>query len=132
MRIVQRPWTLLAIAGAAGALLLRGSVSWWSAALPGCLIQQMTGLHCPGCGGTRCATRLLKGDLGGAVAMNAAVVLIATAGIGVIGAAVWSEWKGRPSKGVPPWLVWSLAGFMVAFTVLRNLPWWPFTLLAPH
>jgi hypothetical protein len=129
---VQRPWTLLAIAGAAGALLLRGSISWWSTALPGCMVQQLTGLHCPGCGGTRCATRLLKGDLAGALAMNAAVVLMAAAAIGVLGNAIWSEWKGRPAKGVPAWLAWSLAGFMVAFTVLRNLPWWPFTMLAPH
>jgi hypothetical protein len=74
----------------------------------------------------------MHGDLAGALAMNAAVVLIAAAGLGVVGNAVWSEWKGLPAKGVPPWLVWSLAGLLVAFTVLRNLPWWPFTLLAPH
>jgi hypothetical protein len=132
MRGVQRPWTLLAIAGVAGALLLRGSISWWSTALPGCLIHELTGLHCPGCGGTRCAVRLMHGNLAGAFAMNAAVVLIAASGIGVVGSAAWSEWKGRPVKGVPPWLAWCLAGMLVAFTVLRNLPWWPFTLLAPH
>jgi hypothetical protein len=132
MRGLQRPWSLLAIAGVAGALLLRGSIAWWSAAMPGCLVHQLTGLNCPGCGGTRCAVRLMHGDLAGALAMNAAVVLIAAAGLGVVGNAVWSEWKGLPAKGVPPWLVWSLAGLLVAFTVLRNLPWWPFTLLAPH
>jgi hypothetical protein len=131
MRMVQRPWTLLAIAAVVGALLLRSSISWWSTALPGCLVLQLTGLQCPGCGGTRCATRLLNGDLAGALAMNSAVVLLAAAGVGVIGAAVWNEWQGRPVKGVPPWLAWALAGFVVAFTILRNLPWWPFTLLAP-
>ena len=64
--------------------------------------------------------------------MNAAVVFIAVAGLGVVGNAVWSEWRGRPAKGVPPWLAWSLVGVLIVFTILRNLPWWPFTLLAPH
>ncbi|MCW1921557.1 DUF2752 domain-containing protein [Luteolibacter arcticus] len=128
---MQRPWTLLAVAGVAGALLLRVSSSWWSTALPGCLIHEWTGLSCPGCGGTRCAVRLLQGDLAGALTMNAAVVLIAAAGFGVVGRAVWREWKGQPVHGVPPWLAWSLAGLVVVFGLVRNLPWWPFTLLVP-
>ena len=132
MRGLQRPWTMLAIAGVAGALLLRGSVSWWSDALPGCLVHELTGLHCPGCGWTRCAVRLMHGDVAGALTMNLAVVLIAISGLGVVGNAVWCEWQGRPAKGVPTWLAWSLVSMLVAFTLLRNLPWWPFTLLAPH
>jgi hypothetical protein len=132
MRGVRRPWTLLAVAGVAGALVLRKSVAWWSAALPECTVRQWTGLHCPGCGGTRCAVRLLQGDVAGAVAMNAAVVLIAVSAVGVIGTAVWQESQGRRAKGVPPWLAWSLAGFLLVFAATRNLPWWPFTLLAPH
>lgn len=132
MRGVRRPWTWLAVAGLAGALLLRGSASWWSTAMPGCLIHELTGWHCPGCGGTRCAVHLLNGNLSKALAMNVAVVVIAFAGAGVLSSSVWREGQGRPAKGVPPWLAWSLAGFLVAFTVLRNLPWWPFTLLAPH
>lgn len=123
---------MLAAAGVIGALILQSSVQWWSVALPPCLIHEWTGLHCPGCGGTRCATHLLKGDVAGALAMNAAVVFIAVAGLGVVGNAVWSEWRGRPPRGVPPWLAWSLVGVLVTFTILRNLPWWPFTLLAPH
>ncbi|MEK7950218.1 DUF2752 domain-containing protein [Luteolibacter soli] len=116
----------------AGALLLRGWISWWPTALPPCLVKHWTGLDCPGCGGTRCAVRLLQGDMAGALGMNAAVVLVAVSGVGVLGNAVWSEWHGRPAKGVPPWLAWSLAIFVVIFAVVRNLPWWPFTLLAPH
>jgi hypothetical protein len=131
MRGMRRPWTLLALAGVAGALLLRGSVAWWSAAMPGCLVRQWTGLHCPGCGGTRCAMHLLDGNVAGAWSMNAAVVLISIAAIGVMGVSVWREWQGKPVRGVPPWLAWSLAGFVLVFSVARNLPWWPFTLLAP-
>ncbi len=106
MRGVRRPWTLLAVAGAAGALLMWGSVSWWSAALPGCAVREWTGLHCPGCGGTRCAVRLVKGDVAGALAMNAAVVVVATALLGVVAISVWREWKGSRVPGFPPWLAW--------------------------
>lgn len=132
MRRVLRPWTMLAAASVIGALILQSSIAWWSMALPPCPVYQWTGLHCPGCGGTRCATRLLRGDVIGALAMNAAVVFFAVSGLGVVGNGVWSEWRGRRARGVPPWLAWSLAGVLVAFTILRNLPWWPFTLLAPH
>lgn len=64
--------------------------------------------------------------------MNAAVVLIAASAVGVTVAGVWREWRGQAAKGVPPWLVWVLAGFLLVFAATRNLPWWPFTLLAPH
>lgn len=123
---------MLAAACVIGALVLRFSASWWSVALPPCQIHQWTGLHCPGCGGTRCAVRLLKGDVVGALGMNAMVAFIAVAGLGVMGNAVWSEWRGRPVRGVRPWHAWTLMGVLVTFTILRNLPWWPFTLLAPH
>ena len=123
---------MLAMASVIGALILHASVAWWALAFPPCLVHQWTGLHCPGCGGTRCAVRLLHGDLAGALAMNVAVVVIAGAAVGVMCNAVWNEWHGRPARGVPPWLAWSLAGVLILFTILRNLPWWPFTLLAPH
>src|SRR5436190_19023711 len=37
---------------------------------PGCLFHRLTGLHCPGCGGTRCAHALLHGDLPQALAYH--------------------------------------------------------------
>ncbi|MCW1883719.1 DUF2752 domain-containing protein [Luteolibacter flavescens] len=132
MRGVQRPWTWLAIVCLPGALLLRGTASWWSAAMPSCMVRDLTGLHCPGCGGTRCATRLLEGDLAGALSMNPAVVLIAASALGIVATSVWQESRGRAATGVPPWLLWTVAIFVLFFSLVRNLPWWPFTLLAPH
>ena len=38
--------------------------------LPACLWHQMTGLPCPGCGGTRCAQAIVAGSLGTAFTMN--------------------------------------------------------------
>jgi hypothetical protein len=31
---------------------------------------------------------------------------------------------------LPVW-AWSLAAFVLVFGLVRNLPWWPFTLLVP-
>ncbi len=129
---IRRPWTWLALAGTLGLLVLRFTWQWWTALMPGCTVRQMTGLHCPGCGGTRCADRLLAGDLSGAFAMNAAVAFLALAAVVVVARGVWREWKGGSYRAFPPWLAWSLAGFTVIFGLVRNLPWWPFTLLVPH
>ena len=37
---------------------------------PRCYFNELTGLYCPGCGGTRCAYALLHGDLAQAAAYN--------------------------------------------------------------
>ena len=111
---------------------LRHAWPSWPTLIPACTIRRFTGLHCPGCGGTRCALKLLDGDVAGALAMNAAVTLIALVFSGVIAAGVWQEWKGGSGRVFPSWLAWSLTGFVVAFGLVRNLPWWPFTLLVPQ
>ena len=129
----RRPFTWLAVGGASGLLLLRHFWPSWSGKVPACTVHDWTGLHCPGCGGTRCAGRLLEGDLAGALAMNAAVTLIAMVLAGVLLAGLWREWRGNVRRTVfPPALAWGLALFVVLFGLTRNLPWWPFTLLAPH
>ncbi|QJE98444.1 DUF2752 domain-containing protein [Luteolibacter luteus] len=134
MRRIRRPWTWLAVAGALGFLGLRFLWTGWSTASPSCVIRRFTGLQCPGCGGTRCAVRLLDGDIAGAIAMNPLVVLLAALGTIWIGYGVFREWKGepRPLPLLPSWVAWSLAIVVIGFGVVRNLPWWPFTLLVPH
>ena len=131
---IRRPWTLLAAAGASGFLVLGLTTRVWSTALPACTFLELTGLYCPGCGGTRCAKNLLRGDLAGAFAMNAAVAVLFLIGWSLLAFAVWREWQGRRDAmpRIPGWFAWGLAGFVVAFGLARNLPWWPFTLLVPH
>lgn len=131
---LRHPWTWLAAAGVAGLLVLKLSGAAWSAALPACTFRRLTGLHCPGCGGTRCAKSLLRGDLITAFSMNAVVAGLFLIACGLLAFAVVREWKGRPDAMplIPGWFAWSLAGSVVAFGLLRNLPWWPFTLLVPH
>ncbi len=76
--------------------------------------------------------RLMEGDLAGALVMNAAVTGMVLVFAGVIAAGVWQEWRGGSRQVFPAWLAWSVAGFVVVFGLVRNLPWWPFTLLVPQ
>jgi hypothetical protein len=128
---VRRPWTWLALTGGAGLLLLRFAWPSWPSAMPGCTVRRLTGLHCPGCGGTRSAVKLLEGDFAGAAMMNPAVFLLALAFAGVVLAGVWQEWRGGKGPVFPAWLAWGAGGLVLVFGLVRNLPWWPFTVLVP-
>lgn len=132
MMFRRRPWTCFVLACVAGFLALRYLVPGWAAFLPPCLLHRYTGLHCPGCGGTRCAKRLLAGDFPGAVAMNPLVVALGLLVAAVTMLGLWREWRGRdPRVGLPGWTGWALGAVVLGFGVLRNFPWWPFTWLAP-
>jgi hypothetical protein len=103
--------------------------------MPPCLINKWTGLHCPGCGGTRAFQALAHGNLTAALRMN----LLGT--IFILGIALWvlrTSWEAAfPQKRWPRiplndrW-IWGALIVMFAFAVLRNVSSWPFTLLAPH
>ncbi len=100
--------------------------------LPPCMFQKFTGLNCPGCGGTRCTIRLSQGDLSGAMAMNPLVVLYLVGALSWLAFGSLREWRGMAAPAVPSWAGWVLGGGVILFGILRNLPYWPFTLLAPH
>lgn len=96
------------------------AVSSW---FPPCPFHALTGLHCPGCGTLRALHRLAHGDVGGALAMNPLLF------VGLPAMAVLLAWPRLARHRAVP-----LACLIVLLTyaVLRNLPWWPFSLLAPH
>jgi hypothetical protein len=103
---------------------------------PRCLLHDLTGLHCAGCGMTRAAWHLLHGRLWEAFRMNplmVPLVPLVAAGIG-LELVAWVRGPERPTPrlrlGMRATL--ALAGLLVLFMVLRNLPWWPFHLLAPE
>jgi hypothetical protein len=101
---------------------------------PRCLFHDLTGLHCPGCGGTRCAHALLHGDVAQAAAYNALVLLfLPYLALHAVNA-LWYGATGRRAFRVwaPAWWPRAVVVAVVLFWVARNLPWAPFTLLAPH
>ena len=96
-----------------------------------CVFHRVTGLYCPGCGGTRAMHALVHFDLAGALAMNplpfVAAPLLAL--LFLRSTTVLPARTERLTRFVAsPWF-W--AALVVGFTVLRNLPWAPFAALAP-
>lgn len=96
-----------------------------------CLFNLVTGYYCPGCGITRALHALVHFDLIGALSMNPLAVLL----VPIIPALVASSRGWRPRAIAPLmrvveqpalWLV-----LIPAFGIARNLPWAPFSWMAP-
>jgi len=133
----SRPALLTLFVGAvlAGALLGGGAVLYFCnpskfGFYPVCEFHQLTGLNCPGCGGTRAVYQLLHGNLLRAMQDNALVVL---GSAGLVGRAAWFGAKRFRRRPVGPFLpsefFWPLLVVAIVFTVLRNLP--AFSFLSP-
>jgi len=97
---------------------------------PVCLFHKLTGLNCPGCGGTRAAYQLLHGRLLLALRDNALFIL-ALAGLMVRGLwfAVRKIRRQPATLAVQPKALWVFLAIAIAFSVLRNLP--AFSFLSP-
>ena len=100
-----------------------------------CGLRQSTGLYCPGCGGTRCAHEILTGDLLSALSHNAMLfsgfILLM---LGLMYLIIRMTIMGKPAPRIPdvrPAWLWAIVGGIILFTILRNIPTYPFTLLAP-
>ncbi len=91
---------------------------------PRCMLKQLTGLDCPGCGGLRATHQLLHGHVLTAFRLNPLLVTLAPL------VAVWLVWAGVqrfrhrafPEIPLTPRRVWLLVAVTVGFSVLRNLP----------
>ena len=97
---------------------------------PECQFHRLTGLNCPGCGGTRSLYALLHGHFAAALRDNALLVG------GIVFLALRGGWFAvkifcrRPNgEFFPAQLLWPLLVVMLVFTVLRNLP--AFAFLSP-
>ena len=100
-------------------------------ALPKCLFFDATGLHCPGCGGTRAAEALVHFQVFDAIRQHAWFVAAVLVGLPVL---FWMALKVRnPKLGGPRyhdrWLWFSLISLLV-YVVVRNLP--GMSWMAPH
>ncbi|KWV33932.1 hypothetical protein AWV63_04275 [Micromonospora rifamycinica] len=125
----------LAALGCVGAgmayALISGPTTSDPDAPPSCLLKLTTGLDCPGCGGTRALWYLLHADLP-AAARHHFLFVFAVPFL----AYLFVAWAGRQAFGwrLPELRLSSpvIGGFLavwMAFSVVRNLPWAPFTAL---
>jgi uncharacterized protein DUF2752 len=98
-----------------------------------CPFRLITGWYCPFCGGLRMVHDLAHGQVVAALHDDALALPVL-----VIAVAAWlnlviGRWRGRPVVRVrrPGWLWPAVAVILLAWTVLRNLPFGPFTALRP-
>ncbi len=100
---------------------------------PRCMFYITTGFYCPGCGSQRALYYLLHGQLGTALRCNLLVVCSLPLLIFVFAryAPYWWAGKPMPRWNIQSWHIKLLVGGLILFTVLRNIPCAPFTLLAP-
>jgi hypothetical protein len=93
----------------------------------------LTGLYCPGCGTLRALHQLLHGHLITAFGLNPLMLISLPFLIGsylnygvetIIGKSLWQIF-------IPAKLIWFLLQVVIAYWVVRNIPFHPFTWLAP-
>lgn len=130
----ERGFALAGVAGMSGAAFVAGYFDPSTAGFfPVCPLFALTGLACPGCGMTRGLHALLHGDILTALDYNlilpgilfffgylfVSLILIAVRG------------RGLNFKIFTPLVLWGFFGFAFVFTILRNLPYYPFNILYP-
>jgi hypothetical protein len=100
---------------------------------PRCPLYLFTGLYCPGCGALRAGHALLHGELVAALGYNLFFVLAVPVFAYLAASRVREAWTGRPlpTKRLPAPGVWAVVCVLIAFSILRNLPYEPFSILAP-
>jgi len=100
---------------------------------PKCFFHSLTGYYCPGCGTARALFSLVHGDIAGAIGYNVLAVFSLPFLLYALVAETLRVFLRVKIKTVfiPAVWLWILFIAIVAFWILRNLPAWPFSLLAP-
>jgi len=99
---------------------------------PPCLFHRLTGLYCPGCGSLRAVHQLLHGNLSAAFGLNPLMVLsLPFLGYCLICPRVAAVTKRASAGFIPAFWIWLILLVIILFWILRNLPFYPFTSLAP-
>jgi len=135
----MRPATerLLAVAGAAafvaGSAVIALNDPTKATFFPICPLLSFTGLACPGCGLTRGFHALFSGDIATALDFNLLlpIWLMLFGWIFVSLTLTAVRGRGLQMPVLSGKTVWMTAGVLLTFGVLRNMPWYPLTVLYP-
>lgn len=99
---------------------------------PPCIFHKITGLYCPGCGSTRAIHSLLHLEIRKAFAYNPLVVIFLPFISLWLLISIYRIKKGQSTIILPNGFALFFLILIVSFWVLRNIPIYPFNLLAPH
>lgn len=121
-----------------GVVLGVGVVYWFdpktSNLYPPCIFYCLTGWYCAGCGTGRAMHALLHLQFFQAFSYNPLLFVM----VGYLGwdklrskLALSEKWYLLPQK-YRPYRDWFIAGLVIVYWIIRNLPFFPFTYLAPH
>lgn len=136
----QKASVLTRIFSAAGILIVSAAVfvvTYFNPVTAGffpvCPFYAATGLACPGCGMTRGFHALFHGDILGALDFNALIPFYFSffAYIGISMFLVLTRGRGLSFNMFKPRLVYGFIVVFGIFAIVRNLPLYPFTVLAP-
>ncbi|MCY1720603.1 DUF2752 domain-containing protein [Prolixibacteraceae bacterium Z1-6] len=100
---------------------------------PRCIFHSLTGAYCPGCGSQRALHSLLHFDIAGVVSYN---LLFLPAGLFLLYHYLHLvlnrlfKWK-LPNLFYMKNTPWVIFAIVIVFWITRNLPWYPFSVLAP-
>jgi len=119
------------ILAAGAALLLYFFVEPKNGILPKCFFHELTGFYCPGCGVQRSFHALLHGRLLTAINFNLLFVLLLPLIIYFILVFVLDKKHSRSSFIYKSNFSIAIVILVVSFWILRNLPFAPFSWLAP-
>jgi hypothetical protein len=123
------PWRIGAIVAAALAGIVAVVVLFvfdpsTAGFFPVCTLHEMTGLECPGCGGLRAVHQLSHGHFAAAWRLNPLLMALLPVALWLglretVRAVAGWEWPGVVTR---PFFAWLLAGAVILFGILRNVP----------
>ena len=100
---------------------------------PPCPVLALTGFYCPGCGTLRALHQLTIGHPVAALDLNPLMVVLLPFVAYFLASHAMLALTGRSLRRffVRPELIWALLGVVLVYWLLRNIPVYPLTLLAP-
>ncbi len=124
---------VLGMAAMAGLVFLARFDPAGGSLYPPCPFHALTGLYCPGCGTLRGLHALVHGNLARALSMNPLMVMSILFILFLFVRNIWSAWRraGLSARPLHPGVSWGVLVVVIAYWALRNIPSYPFTLLAP-
>lgn len=134
---IQNKVTYMFLAGIAAlviVLLYFYAFPVYEAYFPKCMFHTITGLHCPGCGTQRAFVAIMHGDLPAALHDNLLALLLCPLLFYSLFVFVYNQFaKKKNSLKIFRSVLFGriIIISVIVFTVLRNIPVYPFSLLAP-